>query len=84
MEPVPESVVAHFSSLAPLPDDQKNVIELIAYLIENPYSGTPIPFARKEYKDCYVALTPDGKWRVVYRPVEPKGIHVLSIDPEES
>jgi len=66
-----------------LPQDQENVVELVRHLLQRPYSGTPIPFEQEKYKDCYVAFTPDGKWRVVYRPTNPDGIIVLSIDPEE-
>jgi hypothetical protein len=86
MKPIPEGIVNRFANFNPTPDDVRNVKDLVAQLMENPARGIPIPFEKQEYKDCYVALTPDGRWRVVYRRLEQgkgQSIVVVSIDPEE-
>jgi len=84
MKPVPEAVVNRFANHHPSPDDRKTVVGLVAQLMAQPDLGIPIPFEQEKYKDCYVAFTPDGHWRVVYRRINPEGIVVVSIDPEES
>jgi len=79
---VPESVVNRFVSLNPSPDDRQSVLDLVSQLLKRPELGIPIPFNLPEYSDCYVAFTPNRKWRVVYRRLDPEGIVVCSIDRE--
>ena len=83
MKPIPEAVVDHFANYDPSPEDVKSVVGLVQQLLQNPDFGTRIPFADEKYRDCYVALTPDERWRVVYRPVKPQGIVIVAIDQQD-
>jgi hypothetical protein len=86
MKPIPEGTVNRFANFHPTLDDSRNVKDLVAQLMDNPALGIPIPFEKQKYKDCFVAFTPDGRWRVVYRRLEEgtePPIVVVSIDPEE-
>lgn len=82
MNPVPESVVNRFSSFNPSPEDARSVVDLVRQILQHPDLGIPIPFDKPEYDDCYVALTPNGRWRVVYRRLNPEGVIIVSVDPE--
>jgi hypothetical protein len=90
MKLIPEGIVNRFANFHPTPDDRKNVVDLVAQLMKNPGLGIPIPFEKQKYKDCYLAFTADGRWRVVYRRLDQgehvagaESIIVVSIDREE-
>ena len=79
---LPTSVVDAFAQHSPSEEDVKEVSEALQNLARSPRSGVPIPFSSVNYKDIYVAWTPDKRWRIVFRPKGLSGLDVLSIDPE--
>jgi hypothetical protein len=79
---LPTSVVDGFAQHSPSEEDVNEVTEALRKLARSPHSGVQIPFSSLNYKDIYVAWTPDKRWRIVFRPKGPSGLDVLSIDPE--
>jgi hypothetical protein len=82
MKPIAESVVRHFADLNPTPDDRKSVFALLEQIDGDPDIGVPIPFLKQTYKDCFVAFTPDTRWGIVYRRLnpEPDDVEILAIN----
>jgi hypothetical protein len=78
----PYAIIDKFAQYGPSDADIENVIEAYQALQNNSTDVTPVPFEHETLKDAYLAWTPDRKWRILLKKINPKGFELIGIEPE--